>query len=290
MNISSREHEALDEWAEKQGLAPPPFPKSFSQCPRLLSGINTGDALLEHLSMDEVMAVVGNRKNGKIAFDYPVWCDRAAVKRGQKLFTENVFNFLASYLVALLHGFTIARFSEVLVLSGYTKSHWATYLRFRSTWLSIFRWGCYDTDSEELKEAITRVRYAHELARRAVRKKWPEDVGMPLSQYDMALVLMAFSGLALDVCQKECAIELSKGEREDFVALWRLLGYWLGVQDAYNVCDSLERAMAVFEEAQTLQPYFQKAPIPASIEMASSTIEGFGKYTLSSREHYLGLM
>ena len=69
----------------------------------------------------------------------------------------------------------------------------------------------FESDSAGVR-SVTRVRAMHALARRSVRAKWDsvaqqqggvEAVGLPLSQYDMALVQMAFCALTLDVLRKE---------------------------------------------------------------------------------------
>lgn len=113
-----------------------------------------------------------------------------------------------------MHGFVIGRFSEVLVLAGYTVDEWTTFTRYRDTSTAIYQWmsgDLFDAASESFRSVI-RVRAMHALARRAVRTRWDAlardqggnaDVGLPLSQYDLALVQMAFCAMTLDVLRKE---------------------------------------------------------------------------------------
>jgi hypothetical protein len=90
----------------------------------------------------------------------------------------------------------MSRFAEVLWLAGYTKDDWTTYARYRDTACAISSWMEYDLfdfDSVGFRNVV-RVRGMHEHARRLVAARWRrrangEQIGVPLCQYDMALVV-----------------------------------------------------------------------------------------------------
>lgn len=99
-------------------------------------------------------------------------------------------------------------------MAGYVVDDWTTFSRYRDTSTAIYLWMTHDLCDAASRGARSamRVRAMHALARRTVRTKWDaaarqhgglDAVGLPLSQYDMALVQMAFCALTLDVLRRE---------------------------------------------------------------------------------------
>jgi hypothetical protein len=201
----------------------------------------------------------------------------------------------------LLHGFVIGRFSEVLVMAGYTSDDWTTFVRYRDTSTAIYRWMAYDVldSSSKAFRSIVQVRAMHALARRSVRAKWDnvareqgglEAVGVPLSQYDMALVQMAFCSLTLDVLQRECRVSLTLQERADYVHLWRYIGHVLGIESKYNIATDVATATRCFDEFLSAVPPLSRYPRPASVQLVHSSVRAFATYTLASREFFASLL
>jgi hypothetical protein len=181
--LGPSDKEALRVWAQAKSLQPPPFPEALHACRALLQGLQRGDAQQGQLLVDRPL---------------PDWLDVASVRRGQLVLRAHSWTFLNCYMLALLHGFCIGRFSQLLLWSGYASSEWETYARFRSTWLAIWSWGAYElfTDgqgparwdaSSHSVQQLLRVRRMHEMARRRVAGRWATYQGShePLSQYDM---------------------------------------------------------------------------------------------------------
>jgi hypothetical protein len=81
--------------------------------------------------------------------------------------------------------------------------------------------------------AAQRVRLIHSAVRHLVRsdprRPWPEALGVPINQEDMAGTLMTFSFLVLDGLRK-LNIDLSRAEREDYLYAWVEAGRLLGVR------------------------------------------------------------
>jgi mpaB/rubber oxygenase-like protein len=79
-----------------------------------------------------------------------------------------------------------------------------------------------------------RVRLIHAAVRYQLRsdarRPWPEELGLPINQEDMAGTLMTFSFLVLDGLEK-LQVRLTRPEREDFLYLWVSIGRLLGIRE-----------------------------------------------------------
>jgi hypothetical protein len=88
-----------------------------------------------------------------------------------------------------------------------------------------------------------RIRLIHSAVRHLVqsdqRRPWPEALGVPINQEDMAGTLMTFSFLVLDGLSK-LNIQLSRAEREDYLYAWVNAGRLLGVRSDLLPADERE--------------------------------------------------
>jgi hypothetical protein len=109
--------------------------------------------------------------------------------------------------------------------------------------------------------AAQKVRLIHaavrHLLRADTRRPWPEALGVPINQEDMAGTLMTFSFLVLDGLRK-LNIALSHGEREDYLYAWTIAGALLGVRS-----DLLPSSV---REAEALTRHIYRRQIAASAE------------------------
>jgi len=75
---------------------------------------------------------------------------------------------------------------------------------------------------------------------------------MFLNQYDMALVQSAFV-LGVILYPDWIGINASTEEFEDYVYVWRVFGWYLGIHDRFNICDgSLEEVRSVGAEVRDM--------------------------------------
>jgi len=90
----------------------------------------------------------------------PDWVDWESVRRGQAHWCRLLGPTFLALNAALLQGFSIARFAEVLVLAGYTASATATWNRFRNTGWAILDWFHHPLDDpeSEARQALYKVR------------------------------------------------------------------------------------------------------------------------------------
>ena len=183
----------------------------------------------------------------------PEWVDWDSVRRGQAHWCRLLGPTFVALNAALLQGFTIARFAEVLVIAGYTASRTATWNRFRNTGWAIMDWLHHPLDdpASDARKSIYTVRCMHAYARRIAKdaRLFSEEKGevclliarilfldslglpdnsttaltmsvflqgIPLSQYDLAEVLMGFSVICLSILEIEFGFgEFPKKQRQD---------------------------------------------------------------------------
>ena len=129
---------------------------------------------------------------------------------------------------ALLQGFTIARFAEVLADSGYSSSPKASWDRYSETAYAITDWYTHDLRDplSPARQSIYRVRCMHTCARHKCSRLFAKTEGVAVSQYDLAEVQMGFSSVCLSIMEHELNIEpLSRTEKEAMVHCWRVIGY-----------------------------------------------------------------
>lgn len=183
----------------------------------------------------------------------PVWVDWELVKRGQEVWLEHWGGWIVGLSVALLVGFSIGRFSEVLFHSGYAQDALTATNRYSDTAFAMLDWFSYDLScpGSRARVSIYTVRKMHAYARRRAkdivlapgRKLFDKDhgEGVPLSQYDMAQVLLAFSGIVIMIMEADLGVPpIPRGDLEAMVHCIRLIGWHLGILDEFNPCASLE--------------------------------------------------
>jgi len=207
--------------------------------------------------------------------------------------------------LVLLYGFALGRFSEVLVLAGYSRSPRETFQRFKHTTIHIMKWMHSDlSDPKSIGRrsitqlfiylsihAITRdgmglqVRSIHAFARKRSMAIWTEakakgdtNIGIPLSQYDLAQVQIAFSGSILDFFKNELNSPVSDEDSDAWIHLWRYIGFRLGIEDAFNACKSTNDCLDITADLFFAFPLYSRQLRPSCKEMVRSTLEGFGTY------------
>merc|ERR1712224_877954 len=83
------------------------------------------------------------------------------------------------------------------------------------------------------------------------KDKDARDIGVPLSQFDVAEVQLAFTGICIDIFCRELSFgkeDVTESEKADMVHCWRVIGYFLGLLDEYNICNSLSELETYMDE------------------------------------------
>lgn len=189
--------------------------------------------------------------------------DRAQILRGQAVFYRFAPHILASLLqYSLSAGFSSPRISRVLNLGSYlvppmsttpdgeapritSASNDRTYMRLMET--TQFVIDCMSQDAMEMGgagwKAAIRVRLLHATMRQRILEKVRNDRqnkglapyveerdGMPISQEDYSSTLAAFATAPI-VALFKVGITPTAQECEDYTALWKVIGYYLGIDE-----------------------------------------------------------
>ena len=281
-------------------LAPPQY---TGKCSALVCGLDRGDALLANVPLKDIVAMghgKAPRLLDKLILDTgePPWVNYDVVAAGQASWRANLGAAFVSLMAALMLGFSIARFAVVLVASGYTSSTDATWFRFRETGFAIMDWISFDLapptageeESSRARRSIYRVRCLHELARRRTLEKGTMGgTAVPLSQYDMAIVLLAFSGICISIMEHEVgAPALQDEERAAMVATWRLIGWHLGIEDRFNACRSCAVLDATCADFMASVPARFESVGAETLELQVAVARAFGAKLPVGVQWFLG--
>ncbi len=116
--------------------------------------------------------------------------------------------------------------------------------------------GSFQNDTAQLH--INKTRIIHSIARYFVsRKNWDPSWGVPINQEDMAGTNLAFSAIILFGLQRS-GHTLTKSQKEDFIFLWRYIGYQLGIDERLLPSD--------FKEAVSLVEIIKQRNFKFSVE------------------------
>eukprot|EP01012_Entosiphon_sulcatum_P022703 TRINITY_DN27681_c0_g1_i1.p1 TRINITY_DN27681_c0_g1~~TRINITY_DN27681_c0_g1_i1.p1 ORF type:complete len:370 (-),score=69.58 TRINITY_DN27681_c0_g1_i1:278-1387(-) len=264
-------------WNQRKTLAPFPFDSSTNMS-KLMKGMDIGDPELDALPE---MQVYHGMVHGDLPFrPEPDWVDMHAVERGAAVWSR--FRCLVHLVLmcVLVQGFVIGRFSEILVMAGYARSARDAYERFLHTAQHINKW----MDPKTRKKSLMQVRCMHAHARRRAMAFWKQQaardelpLGVPLSQFDVAQVLLGFSGITL-IGLQNLGCEVSAQEHSDFIHLWRYLGYHLGLDEEFNSCSSLALNDALCKEFLESLPQYVGSTRESCDVLTKSCVTGFGTY------------
>ena len=196
----------------------------------------------------------------------PAWVDWEAVRRGQDVFVRHAGGAgIALLNCSLVGGFGAPKINKVLGSTGYlARSCQTSYVRLFETLQMIVdcmqpggmrpaarrgsnngaEWGGVGW------RACIRVRVLHGKVRRRLLAmgKWDRtEWGVPINQEDMCATLLSFAPIVLE-CLDFMKQRLSPREKEDYIHLWRLIGYYSGILEEHNPCrGGADSARAVLE-------------------------------------------
>lgn len=266
---------------------------------KLLPGLEIGDELVDGLPD---AAVSPCRKFGlqqperfNAQLPEPDWVDWTLVRRGQALWCQHLGRAIAALTAALLQGFTIARFAEVLFFAGYAQSPRTSMSRYQSTAFFIMDWFRFPLDdpSSVARQGIYTVRCMHSYSRRRSGHLFSRETGegIPLSQYDLGEVLLGFSAVCLMVLEKEILLRpLAPEDREAMVHTWRVIGWHLGIKDEFNVCSSASDLAAYFDDYMLWTPQRLNSCRECTHALQQSAVAGFGKHTGIGERYWEGFL
>jgi len=104
-------------------------------------------------------------------------------------------------------------------------------------------------------------------------------LGVPLSQYDLAMTLLGFSSVAMSYMIDDYGADMSQQDREDLTHFWRYVGYHLGIREEFNSCTSAGEAEQMAREMFSFSLIFAKGARDSTPLLSQSLMKGFGRYT-----------
>jgi len=191
------------------------------------------------------------------------------------------------------------------VQAGYAKTPWTTHVRFRDTGAAIHLWMTHDMTNPNSagRRSLLQVRWMHAFARSVVQLPsglWEREeeiekqrvtrhgetldpskayLGVPLSQYDLAMTLLGFSSIAMSYMIDDYRVDMSQQDREDLTHFWRYIGYHIGIREEFNSCTTAGEAEEMAREMFGFSLIFAKGARPSTPLLSQSLMKGFGRYT-----------
>lgn len=265
----------------------------------MLEGLCRGDELVDVLP-DALISPCARHKNPLSLADVPQspeppWVDWQLVRRGQELWNQQIGRAFLALTAALLQGFTIARFADVLHHAGYAQSPWTSCKRYSSTAFYISDWFRYPLDDPGsiARQGIYTVRCMHSFARRRSKSLFSAEhgEGIALSQYDLGEVQLGFTAVCLSIMEVEMGMSpFPIADKEAMVHAWRLIGWHLGIEDKFNVCRSADHLAQCLNDYMEWTPQRLRTCRESTHVLQLAAVNGFGKYLGLGRHYWKGFV
>ncbi|KAF9574500.1 hypothetical protein EC968_006305 [Mortierella alpina] len=189
----------------------------------------------------------------------PDWVDWDRVQRGQQVYWRYCL-FISHVLLhfSLAGGFSIPKITKVLNSTGYLSGKKTKERVLETSQFVLDVVHSLDNlqpGSGAAWKSIIQVRFLHAGVRtrllkisRAHSKYYNlEEHGVPINQEDLLGTLFSFSNTMWRVMETRMDVHMTAQEREDYLHLWRYVGYMMGVDDTLGVTQTPERADACLD-------------------------------------------
>lgn len=214
----------------------------------------------------------------------PEWVDWEQLERGAIAYMRpGFFTVFALQCASLAAGYQSSSAVMPLIITGRLVDRAEKRKQETSRWLLNAANPGKMKRFEEGFAYTVRVRLVHAFVRRKLMKmpEWDSQAwGAPINLTDTSYGISGeFSSVAINAIEK-CGIKYSDQERADIYALWRYVGYVLGVPEELlpvDETDALER-MAIKELTDTRADENSRALVSALIENGGDDIEDLPFY------------
>jgi ER-bound oxygenase mpaB/B'/Rubber oxygenase, catalytic domain len=174
----------------------------------------------------------------------PNWVDVEQLRRGQEVFLAYLpVASLSLYYRSLVAGFSIPKIAKVIRSTAYlAPPSRPDQVLQRLLDTGELTTACIGLGVDALLPGgigwkttlyvrVLHAKVRHALLKRKGEKQWNTDeYGIPINQEDMAATLLAFSVNVLFGIDMMAGMSLTEEERLDYLALWRYIGFILGVE------------------------------------------------------------
>ena len=171
----------------------------------------------------------------------PSWVDTDQLQRGQRVFLRYGPAISVSlYYRSFVAGFSIPKIAAVIKSTAYlAPPSTPEQVAFRLVDTGALLGSCMRGLDNILPGAegwkmclhvrILHAKVRRTLLRRTGKRAWKTDeYGIPINQEDMAATLLAFSFNTLQGIEFVGGVDIPRNEQEDYIALWRYIGWLLG--------------------------------------------------------------
>jgi len=201
----------------------------------------------------------------------PPWADPKAMTRAGRFYKANESAILLCLgLYSLPYCYAAADGAKVLYYSSRMREGIGKRLSETASFVSeVSRPNAFSADGKAFR-SIQKVRLMHALSRHYVSQQpfWSSSWGKPVNQEDMAGTNLAFSLIVLRGLRK-LGLDVQKQAAQDFLHLWRVIGFLMGVNSELLPIDARE---AIQLEKQIIKRHFRKSV--EGIELTKS-LSGF---------------
>lgn len=220
----------------------------------------------------------------------PQWFDAERILRGQKFYKK-----FAMPIMTLLGGLSLpycyaaSPGNKALYLSDKMRKSPGKRLVDTADFIILVSTAQNISENSEAQIGINKLRLIHAVARYYIlnSSNWSMEWGIPINQEDMAGTNLAFSYIIVSGLQKS-GYMITEREKENFLALWRYIGYQLHIQD--------ELLPSTLKEAERLEKTIRKRHFKESeegftlakelITYYRSMTNGMDSYLLESQIRY----
>lgn len=234
--------------------------------------------------------VYGDRRIQAFIYEvckYPNDIQMDKLSRGQLVFLRySSCAAMGLLYYSLIGGFSAPKIVKVLDSTSYLTSHMdKTWRRLNETMSMVV--DCIESDDAMLIgnngwKSVIRVRLLHSRIRihllGSKSSQWDvNEYGYPINQEDMMGTLLSFS---INILETISTIKgyVSRTDEDDYLHLWRYIGYLIGVSDNYNPCVSREIAGGAVESVviHLLHPDRRSGEVARHVLRSVATRPPFG--------------
>lgn len=170
----------------------------------------------------------------------PLWFDEELYKNAKSVYERHFMGMNFAHLSGLLLLVRVDSIYQTLNLTGESASVSKLFRRYYNTVKHVKRWyeGDIFEENSEAHRSLLIVRGMHN----SVSSRFNTQTGISkdrvhISEYDVMITQFAFVGFIITNANKVGLIgDFSQKDLNSLLHFWRLVGYYLGASDKYNLC------------------------------------------------------
>ncbi|XP_054712468.1 uncharacterized protein LOC129222067 [Uloborus diversus] len=204
----------------------------------------------------------------------PDWYDAKKFNKAKEVYREYFACVNFSHLCGLLLSFYFTKNIKTLRSTGESESKTSLFHRYLLTIRHTQKW--YEGDvwdvNDPAHKSLATVRAMH--ARVAKRMAERNDGVVYVSQWDMAVTQWAFVGPMVMFRSKVGLHGCTDEEYDSLIHFWRVIGYLLGIEDRYNLCDGTYDQVLTACKSLLEKEYRSRVKVadPSSVSMAKNVV------------------